>query len=533
MLMNSINKKNMIGYAAILVVLLASTYWLFGQMREVNKKNAMLAEETLPAQAASQGLTNALNKMQLAAFGFYGTTLNETDYKREFTSARQKLDLELTKLDTYSGDFQQIRQKAGDYKASFSNFEQTMTEARVDWDNARERLADIQASADSVLSTVTALNTQISQEAHDRAKSIESQIDLIQKSVPVFLILVSAIILGAYVLSRQTLAKPIISLSSRLDDIAAQKDLRTDIQIDSRDEVGLAARSVNELISAFRESSQEIRTAATTLLTNVDQLNHSASEGDTNVDQLSGQLQHLLDSITTLEDSIEQNENRSQSASESASFSAQEVKSGAENVRKTSASINSLSENIERSREKLIELQNSGDRVSSVVKAIADIAEQTNLLALNAAIEAARAGESGRGFAVVADEVRTLASRTHESTHEINTILESIVSAITQTADQMAANSDSAAATVELAEETVSSLSTIEESVHQLSIENQQLSEQAQITKNDASAMRLVIDAISNVADNVTGSSRETREAATQMSELSSKLDMVSSKFKA
>lgn len=157
-----------------------------------------------------------------------------------------------------------------------------------------------------------------------------------------------------------------------------------------------------------------------------------------------------------------------------------EVETGNLVVQQTAASITELANKLEEAAASVNRVSQDSGNIEKIIEVISGIAEQTNLLALNAAIEAARAGTHGRGFAVVADEVRSLASRTQDSTREIQDMIGRLQAGAGEAASEMQSSRERARVTVEKTAEAESALVRIREEVSSINDMNAQIASAAE-----------------------------------------------------
>ena len=206
--------------------------------------------------------------------------------------------------------------------------------------------------------------------------------------------------------------------------------------------------------------------------------------------------------------------------------------SGRDAMKAATVQIDSLVNEVEHASSVIAKLESNSDEIGKVLGVIRGIAEQTNLLALNAAIEAARAGEQGRGFAVVADEVRTLASRTADSTEEINKIIETLQHGAKEAVSVMDQSRDNARVAANKAQAIDEALAQIGSSIEKINGMSTEIATAADQQSSVAGEINSNFERISSMTQTTADGVSETSSIGSQLTTLVGELQTMVGQFK-
>jgi methyl-accepting chemotaxis protein len=297
------------------------------------------------------------------------------------------------------------------------------------------------------------------------------------------------------------------------------------------DELSDVARSFNRVGDKFRETVEEVSRTVRRLTSSTDSLTEittTTTEAVGRQRQDTDQVARAVQELSIVVQDVARSANEAAGAAESADAASA---TGKAVVARTRDANHTLAEDVENAATVIAELSADSQQIGSVLDVIRGIAEQTNLLALNAAIEAARAGEQGRGFAVVADEVRTLASRTQQSTEEIQAMIERLQGRSRDAVEVMDKGRKNAEACVLQVTEAEEALAQISAAVASINALNAQIATASEEQRATTESINESVAGISGVADETAADAARTLESVRQLAELAARLRSYSEAF--
>jgi methyl-accepting chemotaxis protein len=297
----------------------------------------------------------------------------------------------------------------------------------------------------------------------------------------------------------------------------AEGDLTHDVEAKRNDEIGKLVTSMERMVVSLRQIISQFRDMGDHLTVSSGEMQTIAIDTTQGIERQSAETEQVATAMRQMTTTVQEVARHAEEAASAALAADKDANNGRAIVKKTIDSINVLSGDIHNATSVIQKLQSESNEIGSVLDVIRGIAEQTNLLALNAAIEAARAGEQGRGFAVVADEVRTLASRTQQSTQDIQKMIEKLQSGADDAVKTMEHSLSQVSSSVEQANQTGNSLDTITTAVSTINQMNVHIASAAEQQRLVAEEINRNIENISQISEKSARAARETSSASEEL----------------
>jgi len=345
------------------------------------------------------------------------------------------------------------------------------------------------------------------------------------------LVLVLGIGSGIAFATIRTMINPLTRINKVLTSVS-QGDLTKTLRDDSDDEYGQLSKNINnviqylkELIAEISRNSHELNIAAMQSSQEIKSVTQALGEQKATVEQVTNITAELSDSA----DVVLGKSSDAESQMSEALGQSDQLKGMAQS---TNDRVNSLASMLDETSGLMAELHKESTNIGSILETIQSIADQTNLLALNAAIEAARAGEAGRGFAVVADEVRMLASRTQESTAEINSMIESLQQQTSQAVNEIDLGKNEASDCQQDTHQLLQTLLLINQAIEQMHVMSSDIADSARLQNRLSNDINSSIHDVMEQSSDTSAKSTSTLTYSEMVAELALKLDKSVDKFK-
>jgi len=350
-------------------------------------------------------------------------------------------------------------------------------------------------------------------------------------TIIVLVILIPIIFIS--MLINRSISSPINATTRAMNNISeGEGDLTQRLRTDGHDEVANLAFAFNTFIEKIQNSIIDVNQTNTELSEASLKLEEVAQSGKSHMEEQSQETYQVATAVTEMSSTVQEIARSAEQAAAAVKGANEQATEGLGIMSQTTSGITELAQEVKSAAEVINQLEAESQSIGTVLDVIRGIAEQTNLLALNAAIEAARAGEQGRGFAVVADEVRTLASRTQQSTEEINEMIERLQKGTSDAVSVMNEGSAKATNTVELAGTSANALEKIVESVGTISEMTIQIATAAEEQSAVAKEIDQSVVRISKLSEESGENNNHVLESSSSLNHLGGKLKLIIDTFK-